>query len=231
MSLKITVEVDGQSEQQLAPLIAQVVTRYPEWLGLNAQKKADELAPSRDFSYENSALLQQQIQQLMAQNQQLQVQVANSQRLLAGVPPAPALPFSAPFPPADERALDPQPPLLPERYQPSQGAMLRHWLRAPVQATAHRLGRLAAWAWRGRDWLLIFLLLCGGMTGVLMIALVIDERLRPEFIDSKDGGPGATKTAKPAAESAPKEEKAKDPVLPASPTRKAGSYPPPPPAF
>jgi hypothetical protein len=230
MSLKITVEVDGQSEQQLAPVIAQFVASHPEWLGLGTPVRAPEPSP-REFYNHNSALLQEQIQQLMAQNQQLQVQVANSQRLLAGVPPAPALHFSVPLPPADERAQDIQPPLLPERYQPIKGFMLRHWLRVPVQAAAHRLGRLVAWAWLGKEWLLIFLLLCGGMTGVLMIAPVIDERLRPEFIDSKDGGPGATKTAKPAAESAPKEEKEKDPVLPASPTRKAGSYPPPPPAF
>jgi hypothetical protein len=230
MSLKITVEVDGQSEQQLAPVIAQFVASHPEWLGLATPVRAPEPSP-REFYNHNSALLQEQIQQLMAQNQQLQAQVASSQRLLAGVPSAPALSFSAPLVPTTDSAQDTQPPLLPERYQPSKGSMLRHWLRAPVQATAHRLGRLASWAWRGREWLLIFLLLCGGMTGVLRIAPVIGELFHPEFIDSKDGGPGATKTAKPAAESAPKEEQEKDPVLPALPTRKAGSYPAPPPAF
>jgi hypothetical protein len=232
MSLKITVEVDGQSEQQLAPLIAQWAARHPEWLGQSVQQSAPELSASRDFYHENSALLQQQIQQLMVRNQRLEAQVANSQRLLAGVPPAIALPSSEPSASTAGNALEAasQPPLLPERYQPSKGALLRHWLMQPLQGTAHRLGRLVAWAWLGRQWLLIFLLLCGGMTSVLLIAPVISERLWPEFVESEEGGPGAT-TAKPKGEDAPKPDKKKDLAPPALPTSKAGSHPPPPPAF
>jgi hypothetical protein len=234
MSLKITVEVDGQSEQQLAPLLALWAARHPEWLGQGIQQNAPELSASRDFYHENSALLQQQIQQLTAQNQLLQAQVSSSQRLLAGVPPARALPAYEPLARTTELttelALNAQPPLLPQRYQPSRGAILRYWLKRPVQASAQRLGRIAAWIWLSKDWLALFLLLCGGMYAVLTIAPVISELWRPEFVESADGGPGTTKTTEPAAEHPPAKQ-AETTALPTSPSSKAGSHPPPPPAF
>jgi hypothetical protein len=243
MSLKITVEIDGPSEQQLTPLLAQWAANHPEGSGKGIQPNAHAPVISpRDFFHENSALLQQQIQQLTARNNRLHAEVINSQRLLAGVPPAPALPVCVPSNPLSQRPQDTQPPLLPERYQLSKGAQLRRQLKAPAQALAHCLGRLAAWGWQGKDWLLIFVLVCGGMYGVLTIAPVLSKWLwpPPEFVESDDSGPGATtvppKTGSADKEEKPKEEKLKKektpaPALPPLPTSKAGSHPPPPPAF
>jgi hypothetical protein len=234
MSLKITVEVDGQSEQQLAPLIAQWASRHPEWLGLGAQQNAPELSASRDFYHENSALLQQQIQQLTAQNELLQAQVTHSQRLLAGVPQAKALLPAAldSQRAASSVAVSPfskeAPPLLPVQYQLRRGEILVYRLkRLPAQ-----LWQSLVWLTLGREWLLLFLLLCGGLYGALSIAPKLADQIwpEPEFVDSADGGPGAAKTTAPATERKTADQ-AEEKKLPTSPSSKAGSHPPPPPAF
>jgi ABC-type transporter Mla subunit MlaD len=90
MSLKITIEVTGQTEQQLAPVVSQFVARHPDLLGMGTQTRALGQNNAQDFYRDNSALLQQHIQELTAQNQRLQAQVTDSQRLIAGSPPAQA---------------------------------------------------------------------------------------------------------------------------------------------
>ena len=80
MSLKITVEVDGQTEQQIAPVVAPFVARlamrHPEWTQVDKQGRSPGQVQVRDFHHDNSALLQQHIQQLTAQNKLLQQQVS-----------------------------------------------------------------------------------------------------------------------------------------------------------
>lgn len=238
MSLKITVEVDGQSEQQLAPGMGQWVARHSEWL--KAQGKAAAPPDSSGFYRKNSALLQQQIQQLMAQNQRLQEQVSQSQRLLAGIPdPKALLPQAADA----NRALTASavavsrddskvPPPLPAQYQSGKAAITRYRLKHSLVRLPLSLWRLLIWVAFGKEWLLLFLLFCGGMYGTLTLAPRIAERLwpPPEFVDSADDAPGTVMTPKPQTAS-PEPEKAPATAQPVSPTSKAGSHPPPPPAF
>jgi hypothetical protein len=245
MSLKITVEVDGQSEQQLTPLLAQWAAHHPAWLGLSVQKPADELAPSRDFYYENPALLQQQIQQLIAQNQLLQEQVTHSQRLLAGGPQAKAL---LPAATDSQRALtapavaaatgsSETPPLLPIQYQLRRGEILPDRLKRLAKQLPARLWQTLIWLTLGREWLLLFLLMCGGMYGALRVAPKLSDLWPPpEFVDSAGSAPGDTVTPERrkkeavSKEPASKEPASKEPQ-PTSSSSKAGSHPPPPPAF
>jgi hypothetical protein len=177
MSLKITVEVDGQSEQQLAPLLAQAVTCHPEWFGLDTPAKPPELN-LRDFYHDNSALLQQHIQQLTAQNKLLQAQVTHSQRLLAGVPQAKAL---SPAATDSRRAVtasavvaapgsNEAPPLLPVQYQLNRAELSLYRLKRLANQLPTRLWQALIGLTLGREWLLLFLLMCGGMYGALRVA-------------------------------------------------------------
>ena len=235
MSLRITVEVDGQSEQQLVPVMGQWVARHSEWL--KAQNNVSAPTDTSDFYRENAALLQQQIQQLMAQNKLLQQQVSQSQRLLAGAPQPYALPqaddsqraiaASAVAPSDDESEA---PPLLPVQYQLTQGEMLQgrfqRWAVQLPQLPA-RLWKTLIWLAFGKKWLLLLLLFCSGMSSAFILA----SRLwpPPEFIDSAGDHPGTVVTPEPTPASP--EPEAAAPTQPTSPTSKAGSHPPPPPAF
>jgi hypothetical protein len=232
MSLKITIEVDGQTEQQLAPVIGQFVARHPQGLGIGAN--ASEVNQPLSLAHDNPALLQQQIQQLTAQNQLLQAQVNHSQRLLAGVLPAALLSQAADSQQAvtaSALTVSPSetPPLLPVRYQ--SDTRLRYRLRRSLVGLPKRLWQALLWLALGREWLWLFLLLCGGMYGTLSLAPRLADHLwpPPEFVDSAGDTPGETVTPEPAPEQP--EEKAPNPAPPASPTSKAGSHPPPPPAF
>ena len=244
MSLKITVEVDGQTEQQLTPVIGQLVARHPEWLV--TQKPAPEQPHSRDFYHDNSALLQQHIQQLTEQNKLLQAQVSYSQRLLEGVPQAKALlpraaerAITAPAVSASPNEKEPSaPPPLPTQYQSGSGDILYRIRRSLVEMPA-RLWQALVWLAFGKEWLLLFLLLCGGTYGALTVAPKLAHRLwpQPEFVDSAgvgsaESGPGDIATPEP--ENSNQQEKAppaSKPTASPSPTSKAGSHPPPPPAF
>lgn len=230
MSLKITVEVDCQSEQQLAPVLGQWVAHHSEWLG--AQNDVSAPTYSSDFYHENAALLQQQIQQLMAQNKLLQEQVSQSQRLLAGAPQ----PYALPQADDSQRALtasavaasydESEAPPLPMQYQLTQGEMLRDRFQRALHLPA-KLWQTLIWLAFGKKWLLLLLLLCSGMSSTFILA----SRLwpPPEFIDSSGGSPGTVVTPEPMPKSPEPEETA--PAQPALPTSKAGSHPPPPPAF
>ena len=95
------------------------------------------------------------------------------------------------------------------------------------------------------EWLLLFLLLCGGTYGVLTIAPWVSNQLwpPPEFVDSAKEGPGGTAEPEPtdgggkegaertSADSPAAETIPVTPQLPVLPTSKAGSHPSPPPAF
>ena len=232
MSLKITVEVDGQSEQQLVPVMGQWVARHSDWL--KAQGHVSAPTDASNFYHENTALLQQQIQQLMAQNKLLQQQVSQSQRLLAGAPQPYALTqaddsqraiaASAVAPSYDESEA---PPLLPMQYQLTQGEVLRDRFQRLAIQLPTRLWQSLIWLTFGKKWLLLLLLLCSGVSS----AFVLASRLwpPPEFIDSSGGSPGTVVTPEPMPESP--EPEAIEPAQPTSPTSKAGSHPPPPPAF
>ena len=231
MSLKITVEVDGQSEQQLVPVMGQWVARHSEWL--KAQNTVSAPTDASDFYRENAALLQQQIQQLMAQNKLLQQQVSQSQRLLGGAPQPYALPLaedaqraiaaSAVAPSYDESEAPP----LPMQYQLTQGEVLRERFQRLAKQLPARLWQTLIWLAFGKKWLLLLLLFCSGMSSAFILA----SRLwpPPEFIDSAGGSPGTVVTPEPMPASP--EPEAIEPAQPTSPTSKAGSHPPPPPAF
>ena len=130
MALKITIEVDGQTEAQLAPVVGKLVAQSPGLLaGVDAQDSQPPHSPEHLFYQENAAVLQQQIQQLIRQKQQLQLQLSGQQPRLAGVPEARALlavsstTSKHPEPPEPKGAAAPkkQRPKLPLRYQPGRG--------------------------------------------------------------------------------------------------------------
>lgn len=248
MSLKITIEVDGQTEQQLTPVIGQLVARHPEWL--SAQPSAPEETHSRDFYHDNSVVLQQHIQQLTEQNKLLQAQVSYSQRLLAGVPQVKALlPGAAnsrqttPAVSASDDDNEPSaPPPLPIQYQSVSGEIALHQLRRSLLKLPARLWQALVWLAFGKEWLVLFLLLCGGTYGALTVAPKLAHRLwpPPEFVDSAgvgsaESGPGDIVTPEPESpdpkEKAPPTPKPTASTSSPSPTSKAGSHPPPPPAF
>jgi hypothetical protein len=237
MSLKITIEVTGQTEQQLAPVVSQFVARHPELLGMGTQTRALGLDTAQDFYRDNSALLHQHIQELTAQNQRLQAQVTDSQRLLAGSPPVQACLPQAPVaertvtaPVVSHRADAPTaPPLLPVQYRSGKTTLKR---------IKRKLSWLPVRCWQGllwRKWLLIFLLLGGAMNGVLTLAPKIADSLwpPPEFVDSAEESPGAVTAPEHSEEKTPESstEKAPKQTSSTSPTSKAGSHPAPPPAF
>ena len=232
MSLKITVELDGHTEQELMPVIRQVAKRHPELFG------SELPAPVEGRYVENSALLQQQIQQLMVQNRLLQAQLADAQKVLPPAPGAKALPPGVA--PSTQ-------PTLPARYRTKrregEQSLARRARRAASQLTS-RSWRLLVWLCLGKEWLLIFLLLTGAMLGGRALVPKLSELLlAPEFTESTDGGPGQTvspeedseERAEQRAEHSATDGKApqttQPTTQPTNPASKAGSHPPPPPAF
>ena len=211
MSLKITVEVDGQTEQQIAPVvapfIARLAMRHPEWTQVDKRGRSPGQVQVRDFHHDNPALLQQHIQQLTAQNKLLQQQVSQNQRLLAGAAPPKVLPPGAVAQQAvtdstvatsghkEEQSLA---PMLPAQYRVGRSAMVLPRLRRSLGRTPMRLWRSFIWLVTN-EWLLLFLLLCGGTYGVLTIAPWISNQLwpPPEFVDSAKEGPGGTAEPEP----------------------------------
>jgi len=254
MSLKITIEVDGQTEQQLAPIIGQLAARYPGLLATeNAQVPAATNPTEQSFYHENAALLQQQIQQLVTQNQLLKAQSTTPQPRLA----AAASTSNSAIPiPLD---VQPQPPALPVQYQPTPRGRTRYQLQRAaqrlgpflgqccgprtVQKTGQRLWQAVVWLSFGKAWLAGLLLFGGGLYGTLKLAPKLADRLAspPEFVDTTESGPGDVVTpapadppaAAPAAPSpeAPASAPADSSTPPPTPASKAGSHPPPPPAF
>ena len=239
MSLKVTFEVDGQTEQQIAPVVARWVARHPEWIGDGTQEPAPAQPQVRDFRHDNAALLQQHIQQLTAQNKLLQQQVSYSQRLLAGAAKPKAM-----LPPAadskqvvtdsavavsDVKNEQSAVPPLPAQYRTNRSTVVFQRLGRSLGRMPSRLWRSLIWLCFGSEWLLLFLLLSGGTYGILSVAPVLSNRLwpQPEFVESDDG-PGDA--AEPTDESV-EEENAPTSAQPAPPTSKAGSHPAPPPAF
>ena len=239
MSLKVTFEVDGQTEQQIAPVVAQWVARHPEWIGASAQEPAPAQPQARDFHHDNAALLQQHIQQLTTQNKLLQQQVSYSQRLLTG-----AVQPKAMLPPAtdakqvvtdsavavsDGRNEQRAAPPLPAQYRTSRSTVVFQRIGRSLGRMPSRLWRSLIWLCFGSEWLLLFLLLSGGTYGILSIAPVLSNKLwpPPEFVESDDGPGNATEPTDESAE----EENPPTSAQPASPTSKAGSHPAPPPAF
>ena len=245
MSLKITVEVDGQSEQQMMPIVAQFVA----WQSAQSKAQTDvedkpadgrshELGDRLGFYHDDSALLQQHIQQLAQQNRLLQAQLSQNQ--LAGAPAAKALPPAQPSAStlsaevtveADAPASPPMstPPMLPAQYRTGKGVRVRR-----------RLGRWLRSRWRQaaphQQRLLLFLMICGLTYGVLSrLPLLVEQLWRtPEFVDSAKRLPGDVATPDSQQNGQPKESETDAPAqpkAPASPTSKAGSHPPPPPAF
>ena len=258
MSFKITVEVDGQTEQQLTPLIAQFVAAYPQLLGSQTlgtqgqatQANAPDLPHSPDFYHDNSALLQQHIQQLMAQNQLLQQQVASTQQLLAGTPPAKALspsPAEASQQPVTASAVTvasgvssgatgpSSAPLLPVQYRTRRRSLGLHRIKHSVVTLPARLWQALIWLAWGKEWLLLFFLLCGGFYGTWTLAPWLAERAWPpaEFVDSAGDAPGKVIQPEPEPETPAPEQTQENPMpaQPTTPASKAGSHPPPPPAF
>ena len=257
MSLKITVEVDGQSEQQMMPVVAQFVA----WQSAQSKAQADaedeptggrshKLGDRLGFYHDNAALLQQHIQQLAQQNRLLQAQLSQNQQSqhqqqLAGAPVAKALPPAEPSASAisaevaiaaDALASPPvsEPPMLPAQYRTGKAATVRRrlgkWLRSRWPQTAPHQQRL-----------LLFLLMCGLTYGVLSRLPRLVEQLwqTPEFVDSAQRLPGDVATPESQQNGQPNSAQPEtskangpaQPTAPASPTSKAGSHPPPPPAF
>ncbi|PZO10708.1 MAG: hypothetical protein DCF25_20305 [Leptolyngbya foveolarum] len=254
MSLKIIVEVDGQSEQQITPVVAQFVAlcsqasikQEANQPGLNKQSQSVEVAHSTDFYRDNLALLQQ-TQRLVAQNQRLQEQLNQSQRLLAGTPAAKALLSQAgDSGPGGAVSVDAksatastatdsqksQPPALPAQYQAGRAnAVCRQLARRLLALTR---GRWAAF--QPQRWLLF--LLMGGVTyGALALWPKLIEQLgsKPEFVESAQERPGEVaptpESTQPEVPKAAQSDRPPQPTKPAAPTSKAGSHPPPPPAF
>ena len=236
MSLKITIEVDGQTEQQLAPIIGQLAARYPGLLATeNAQVPAATNPTEQSFYHENAALLQQQIQQLVTQNQLLKAQSTPPQPRLAAA--ASTSNSAIPIP------LDVQPPALPVQYQPTPRGRTRYQLQRVArflgQRTGQRLWQAVVWLSFGKAWLAGLLLFGGGLYGTLKFAPKLADRLAspPEFVDTTESGPGDVVTPEPAdrpaapSPEAPASSPTDSSTPPPTPASKAGSHPPPPPAF
>lgn len=245
MSLKVTIEVNGQTEQQLTPVIGQVLARYSR--GLDAQENTAEPTQVHRVFPDQSALLQQ-VQQLVTQNQMLQVQLSQSQRLLAGAPAAKAFLLPAEQSVRSHAASkdtashgvdtrDPKTtaPPLPAQYQTGRSTVIAGRIRRSLVKLPAQLWRSLIWCSFGQEWLLVFLLLCGGLYGAWTIGFKLTQRFIavPEFVESADDGPGDTAAPENAAGKVEENptESAQPQSPPPSPTSKAGSHPPPPPAF
>lgn len=254
MSLKVTVEVDGQSEQQIAPVMARFaalcsqasIHQESNQPGLNKQAQSVEATHSTDCYRDSSALLNQ-TQQLMAQNQRLQEQLSQSQRLLAGTPAAKALLSQADD--SEQRdavsvdaksatastatdSQNSQPPALPTQYQTGRAsAVCRRLKRRLLALTRQQWG-----VFQPQQWLL-FLLMCGVAYGALALWPKLIEQLgsKPEFVESAQERPGEVAPIQGNAQTegpkAVQSDRSPQPTAPDPPTSKAGSHPPPPPAF
>ena len=191
MSLKITIEVDGQTEQQLAPVIEQLAAYLP------AHASPEMGSSAQTHYHENAALLQQQIQQLVAQNQLLKAQSSPPQPRLAAAASTSNSAIPAP--------LDVQPPALPVQYQATPRDRTRYQLQRVArflgQRTGHRLWQAVVWLSFGKTWLAVLLLFGGGLYGTLKLAPKLADRLAspPEFVDTTESGPGDVVTPEPAA--------------------------------
>jgi hypothetical protein len=123
--------------------------------------------------------------------------------------------------------------LLPVQYR--SGKLTLKQLKCKLSRLPVRCWQGLLWLTFGRKWLLLFLLLCGGMNGVLILAPKLTDSLwpPPEFVDAAEEGPGAATTPESSEEKTPESsaEKAPKQTSSTSPTSKAGSHPAPPPAF
>lgn len=207
MSLKITLEVDGQSEHQLAPVLGQLVEGYcPQSQSQSGQQQNAEPYSSR-LSHENPALLREQIQQLTAQNNLLEVQLSG--RLLApALPPGVSNPSGAKAierwpsghpkhsasasaqnlsqPAASARVEVMSGPALPVQYQPTPKAVALHLLKRSTLGVAQRLWQLLVKLSFGQEWVIWLLLLCAGLYGSFRLADEIGARLPPRSAESVD---------------------------------------------
>lgn len=213
MSLKITIEVDGTSEQQIAPTLGHTLTQFTR-TSSHAAHLPSPKNPQANLTHENTAALQQAIRQLVLQNQQLQAQAYAQQQLA----PAHQLPAAAQKAPA---AQPNRRPPLPHQYQPSKPQIALRWLQQTAIAPLR-------WLWTSKGLVLLFIAMSGGVYGTVMAAPKVSRFLwpAPEFTESNGEKPGATQSVSKATEpaSAPK-------PAPDTPTSKAGSNPPPPAAF
>lgn len=203
MSLKITLEVDGQSEQQLAPVLGQLVEGYR--LMPQPEPQQNTQPASSHLFHENPSLLREQIQQLTAQNDLLEVQLANRQKRLAGCLPAPVLPpgtssqsgatdtgrWPSGYPKQSvstsaqnsagqahsTRVEIVSGPPLPTQYRPTQRAVVLHRLNRSTHDIARRLWQLLVRLSFGQEWVVWLLLLCAGLYGSFRLADEIAARL------------------------------------------------------
>lgn len=253
MSLKITIEVDGKSEQQLAPALNRLA---------NVQ---GERTP-QPFFHENTALMLQQVQQLMKQNQLLQAQVscqmskqlpstglaAKALRSASGESNR-ALPVQV-MPP--ENASGSKRPRLPAQYQLSHTQQLMYRAKCCALFLPRQLWQGLVWMAFGKVWLALALLLGSGLLGALHIAPMISKRFPPprsmatppasrspaaqsfkegpgQTVPSTDTPPGDVDINPPdqtrAQTASPADAQAIDTDLPIPAT--IGQHPPPPPTF
>ncbi|MEM9088664.1 MAG: hypothetical protein AAGC93_07960 [Cyanobacteria bacterium P01_F01_bin.53] len=198
MGLKITIEVDGQTEQQLAPVLNQWIVRG-----------------SPPLHHENPVPLQGQIQQLMAENTHLQAQLSHRQKRLVAAPiPRAIAPASQPSQSVEVSAV--QPPL-PNQYHPHRRAIVRRWFSRQVGGLVSRL--------LGKRRLLIVLLIAAG---TVALAPQMVELLWPptEYAGESEGGPGVVTEKTPSPEAVPAETVTGPPPGPAS--KAGSKSPPPP---
>ena len=234
MSCKITIELDGQTEQALIPAIRQAARHYP------ALFAAEGTTPGEGLYVENATRLQQQVQQLMVQNRLLQAQLSSEQKALPSGTTLQALP-QIEAAAAHSRPHSQQQPELPARYRTGRRSKHVYRLKQAAGMMASRSWRLLVWICVGKEWLLIFLLLSGALFGALALVPKIEQQLllrSPEFMDSSGDGPGVVHPTEQTnrqtnrqPEVTPNEPHAPETTLPADPASKAGSHPPPPPAF
>lgn len=212
MTLKITIEVDGQSEEQLAPLVAKALKHLPPTHQVPAPPP---LLPADRAAAQNALLLQQRVVQLAQENRLLTAQLARQNALTIDSSAGATQPSPT------------SPPALPARRRPS-GRFQMTQLKNRAIALSAQLWRSLVWCAFGNERLLLFLLLCAAVTTPLVLAPVITNRLwpAPEFVESSGTPPGdAAEAPDPTTENQPT-------TTPPSPaTSKAGSHPPPPPAF
>ena len=211
MTFKITIEVDGQSEEQLAPLVAKALQRLPP---AHQAPAAPPLLPADSTAAQNALLLQQRVVQLAQENRLLAAQLARQNALTidsrqGAMQPSPA-----------------RPPALPARRASERLPIAQLQRRATSRSA--QLWRALVWCTFGNERLLLFLLLCAAVTTPLVLAPVITNRLwpTPEFVESSGTPPGDA-----AEEPAPTTEDQPTTTPPGPATSKAGSHPPPPPAF
>ena len=221
MTFKITIEVDGQSEEQLAPLVAKALQRLPP---AHQAPAAPPLLPADSTAAQNALLLQQRVVQLAKENRLLAAQLARQNALTIDSRQGAMQPSLA------------RPPALPARHRSSKQIHKRlqmAQLKNKVIALSAQLWRSLVWCAFGNERLLLFLLLCAAVTTPLLLAPLVTNRLwpAPEFVESSGTPPGDA-AEDTAVEENPKPTDHQQTTTPPSPAAsKAGSHPPPPPAF